>query len=112
MGPGIGLHGDIVLPDFADMVELSPAQRKAVMLVREGSSEQAPIELVIRNLFLYAIVTRSSDVHISGHGDTDRPSVQLSIRSPGPSGRQLAPVAPRLAQRAVENSGHVVVSRA
>ena len=40
MGPGIGLHGDIVLPYFADMVELSPAQRKAVMLVREGVSEQ------------------------------------------------------------------------
>ena len=25
MGPNMGLHGDIVLPDFADMAELSPA---------------------------------------------------------------------------------------
>lgn len=82
MGTTSGLTGDIDLPEFDDLADLSERERKGVMLVRTGMSEEAPVEQLIRRLFLWAIVTHSSDVHISSHGDADQPSVHISIRSP------------------------------
>lgn len=78
----MGLTGDVDLPHFDGFAGLDERERKAIMLVRQGSSEEAPVEQLIRNLFVWAIVTRASDVHISSHGDSDHPSIHISVRAP------------------------------
>lgn len=61
---------------------LSADQRRAIMMVKEGSSEEAPIEQAIRNLFVWAIMTGSSDVHIAGRGRGDSPDIYVNVRTP------------------------------
>ena len=70
------------LPTYAEIDAFTPDERKAIMIVREGKSEDAPVELAIRNLFVWAILTRASDVHVSGHGDRQKPAVHISVRTP------------------------------
>lgn len=70
------------LPNYAEIDAFTPDERKAIMVVREGKSEDAPVELAIRNLFVWAILTRASDVHVSGHGDRQKPSIHISVRTP------------------------------
>ncbi|ANB78018.1 twitching motility protein PilT (plasmid) [Paraburkholderia phytofirmans OLGA172] len=71
------------LPAVKGLDALTPDQRRAIMMVKEGSSEHAPIEQAIRQLFVWAIVTQSSDVHISGRGHRDSPDVFVNVRTPG-----------------------------
>lgn len=46
------------LPAVKGLDALTPDQRRAIMMVKEGSSEHAPIEQAIRQLFVWAIVTQ------------------------------------------------------
>lgn len=71
------------IPAVAGLDALTAEQRRAIMMVKEGSSEQAPVEMTIRQLFIWAIVTQSSDVHISGRGHRESPDVFVNVRTPG-----------------------------
>ena len=70
------------LPAFPEIDVFTPDERKAIMIVREGKSEDAPVELAMRNLFIYAILSCASDVHLSGHGDRQKPMIHISVRTP------------------------------
>jgi len=71
------------LPKFEGLAKLTPDERRAIMPVRDGSSPEALVEQGLRAVFLYAIQSRSSDVHMSGRGGHDNPRVKFSIRTPG-----------------------------
>lgn len=73
---------DYPAPSFDDIESLTREERKAIMVVREGKSEDAPVELLLRNLFVWAIVTGSSDIHIGGRGDRQEPTIHISVRTP------------------------------
>jgi type II secretory ATPase GspE/PulE/Tfp pilus assembly ATPase PilB-like protein len=70
------------IPSFEDIDLLAREERKAIMVVREGKSEDAPVEVMLRNIFVWAIITGSSDVHIGGRGDRQEPMVHITIRTP------------------------------
>lgn len=70
------------IPKFEEIERLTLDERKDIMIVREGRSEGAPIELLLRNIFVHAILTRSSDIHIDAHGDRQAPSIHIGIRTP------------------------------
>lgn len=74
---------DHVIPQFDDIDELTPAEQTAIMIIKKGSTDTAPVEHLLRRLFVHAIVSKSSDIHISGRGDRDHPKVFISVREPG-----------------------------
>ena len=71
------------IPEVDGLDDLTEEERRSVMMIREGSSEQAPIELAIRNLFVWAIISKAEDVHIEGRGHRDSPTVHVHVRLPG-----------------------------
>ena len=71
------------LPKFDGLAKLTDDELRAIMPVRNGSAPDHLVEQGLRAVFLYAIQSRSSDVHISGRGDHDNTQVKISIRSPG-----------------------------
>jgi type II secretory ATPase GspE/PulE/Tfp pilus assembly ATPase PilB-like protein len=73
---------DRCIPVVPEIPLLGEAERRAIMMVKEGSTEEAPIEQDIRNLFVWAIISKSSDVHIGGHGSRDSPVIHVNIREP------------------------------
>jgi type II secretory ATPase GspE/PulE/Tfp pilus assembly ATPase PilB-like protein len=71
------------LPSFsAEHAALTPDERRRLMVVRDGHSDDAPVEAFLRDVFVWAILTNASDVHVSGRGDRQNPSVQIGVRSP------------------------------
>lgn len=70
------------LPNYPEIDAFTIEERNALMIVREGNSEDVPVEQLIRRLFVYAILSCSSDVHIDAHGDRRTPRVHLGIRTP------------------------------
>ena len=70
------------IPQVEDIDELTPQERAAVMIVREGNSDNAPIEQMIRKLFMWAVIHQSSDIHIDGHDDRGEMWVNVSVRTP------------------------------
>ncbi len=71
------------IPEVAGLDELSVDERRNIMMIREGNNEQAPIELAIRNLFVWSIIERAEDVHIEGRGHRDAPVIHVHVRLPG-----------------------------
>ena len=61
---------------------LTPDEQMMIMLVR-GGGEVGKVERFIRRVFLWAICSRSSDLHIEGRGERNEPQVYIHIRSPG-----------------------------
>jgi type II secretory ATPase GspE/PulE/Tfp pilus assembly ATPase PilB-like protein len=70
------------IPVVPGIDALTQDERRAIMMVKEGSSDEAPIEQCIRNLFVWAIVTKSSDIHIAGRGLGDAPVIYVNVRTP------------------------------
>lgn len=68
------------IPRVEGLQSLSEDERAAIMMAKEGASEEAPIEQEIRNLFVWAIVNQASDVHISGRGSRDSPNMYVNVR--------------------------------
>ena len=71
------------LPKYDALKQLSDDELRAIMPVRSGSSPDGVVEQALRQVFLYAIQSLSSDVHIQGRGGHDSTSVKISIRGPG-----------------------------
>lgn len=70
-------------PSFsADWADFTPDERRSVMVVREGRSDDAPVEALLRDVFLWAIIVNAADVHVSGRGDRQNPRVQIGVRTP------------------------------
>lgn len=70
------------IPQFADLDELTPSEQKGIMIIKKGNTDTAPVEGLLRRMFIHAIVSKSSDIHISGHGDREQPVVYISVREP------------------------------
>ncbi|MPV65591.1 GspE/PulE family protein [Burkholderia sp. BE17] len=70
------------LPVVDGLNELSAEERRAIMMVREGTGENAPVELAIRSIFVWAIVVGASDIHVEGRGHRDAPVIYLHVRTP------------------------------
>lgn len=51
------------------------------MIADEGSSEKADVDQLIRALYVWAIINKHHDVHISGRGNEDHPTIFVNIRS-------------------------------
>ena len=62
---------------------LTPKEKRDLMVVRDGFEEKDRVERLLRNLFVKAILTRSSDVHIGGHQDGESLKVVINVRTPG-----------------------------
>lgn len=71
------------LPEYPELLGnlLSEDEKLAIMPISQSSNQD--IEEMIFRTFVYAVVTKSSDVHICGHGGKERPEVSLHIRTPG-----------------------------
>ncbi len=70
-----------VIPKVEDIDELTPHERRAIMAVYEGKEARSEIEEKVRNVFLWAILNMSSDVHIVGKQDRLTPVVTISVRT-------------------------------
>lgn len=71
------------LPKYDGLSRLSEDELRAIMPVKSGSTPEALVDQGLRCIFLYAIQSCSSDVHISGSGGHDRMMVKISVRTPG-----------------------------
>ena len=71
------------LPHFPGLSTLTKEELRNIMPVRTDDGPAAQVEQVLRRVYLYAIQTRSSDVHISGIGGHEDMVVKLSVRAPG-----------------------------
>jgi type II secretory ATPase GspE/PulE/Tfp pilus assembly ATPase PilB-like protein len=70
------------IPTFPTLDRLSDDELRAIMPVRTGSTSEAQVEQWLRRVFLYAIQTLSSDIHMSGRGGHDSAIVKISVRGP------------------------------
>ncbi|UVA77177.1 GspE/PulE family protein [Pandoraea commovens] len=70
------------IPEVVGLRELTQDERQAIMMAKEGSGQESAIEQQIRDLFVWSIVTKSSDLHISGRGRRDSPNVFVNVRTP------------------------------
>jgi energy-coupling factor transporter ATP-binding protein EcfA2 len=70
------------IPTVDGLDDLTVDERRAIMMIREGRSEEAPIELAIRNLFVWSILGKAEDVHIEGRGQRESPVVHVHVRLP------------------------------
>lgn len=59
------------------------ADRRAIMLTDEGTNDKAPVDRLMRSLYVWAIVNKCSDIHISGRGMRNHPQIYVNIRTPG-----------------------------
>jgi type II secretory ATPase GspE/PulE/Tfp pilus assembly ATPase PilB-like protein len=72
---------DDLLPEFFDLDRLPDEQQRQVMYVKKDAVS-GPIENFMRRVFVWAIVSGSSDVHIEGRGDSNKPHVYIHVRTP------------------------------
>lgn len=72
------------IPPMGDLNELSDEERQMIMVTREGRSEEARIDRIFRDFFVWSIVNKCSDFHMSGRktlvGNSE--SVTFSVRTP------------------------------
>lgn len=73
---------DSLLDAFHDIDGLPAEEQAAIMLARTGG-EEGEIERFMRRLFVWAVVSKSSDVHIEGRGERNAPEVFIHVRTPG-----------------------------
>lgn len=73
---------DNLLLEFNDIDALSKDEQEAIMMVKTYAPVTTSIELFMRRLFVWAIVTQSSDVHIEARGGDRNPTVYLHVRAP------------------------------
>ena len=71
------------LPTFPGLDKLSQDELRAIMPVKTGDSPAAQVENLLRRIYLYAIQTHSSDIHISGIGSHEDTLVKIGVRAPG-----------------------------
>lgn len=71
-----------LLLEMNDINDLSTAEQEKIMVVKTYSPGITTIERFMRRLFVWAIVTQSSDVHIEGRGGERNPTVYLHVRTP------------------------------
>lgn len=71
------------IPHFSEFDKLSQYEQNEIMVLKSGNTPEATIERLLCRVFLYAIKTRSADVHITATGDSLSPKVQLSVKTPG-----------------------------
>lgn len=72
---------DDLLPEYFDLDELPEEQQRLVMYVKKDG-QHGPIDNLMRRIFVWAIVSGSSDVHIEGRGDSNKPHVYIHVRTP------------------------------
>jgi len=72
---------DYLLPEYGDVEDLTERERRAIMPV-VSDPRHGEVERFLRRVFIWAAVTCSSDVHIEGRGDRDKPDVLLHVRTP------------------------------
>lgn len=70
------------LVEFDDLFNLTQEEQDTVMVVKCYDQITGDIERFLRRLFVWAIVTQSSDVHIEGRGGERNPTVFLHVRTP------------------------------
>jgi len=71
------------VPSYVREIQaFTPDENRKVMVVREGTSEDALVEGKLRDIFIWAILSNASDVHISGHGDRQKPTIDIAVRTP------------------------------
>ena len=70
-----------ILPQYLDIDALDEDDQRRIMACKSTPPEGA-VERLLRRVFVHAIVTSSSDVHIEGHGDATSLQVQIFIRTP------------------------------
>lgn len=68
------------LPDYPGLAQLNDDELRGLMPTRTGSNPDAQVEQWLRRVFLYAIQTCSSDVHMLGIGTHSETSVRFGIR--------------------------------
>ena len=71
-----------LLTEFYDLAELTPAERFGIMTAKDSADEEGVIESFIRRLFVFAIVSKSSDVHIEVRGRKESPNAFINVRTP------------------------------
>lgn len=71
---------DDLLPEFFDIDGLSEEEQRRVMYVKKDGVH-GPIDNFMRRIFVWAIVSGSSDVHIEGRGDSNKPHVYIHVRT-------------------------------
>ncbi len=72
---------DELLPEYRDVDALTDREQRAIMPVL-ADRRYGSIESFLRRVFVWAAVSCSSDVHIEGHGDRERPDVHIHVRTP------------------------------
>lgn len=70
-----------LLSEFHDIDALPDRDQRMIMSIKKDA-ELGPIESFIRRVFVWAIVTKSSDVHFEGRGDRNSPVVFIHVRTP------------------------------
>ncbi|MBN3506365.1 GspE/PulE family protein [Burkholderia cenocepacia] len=70
------------VPVVEGLDDLTDEQRRAIMMVREGGNQNAAVELTLRQVFVWAIVSTASDIHISGRDRRGSIEVYLHVRTP------------------------------
>lgn len=71
------------IPHFSEFNEMTDDELRGIMIARrDTSTEDAKVEHWLRRIFVWAIVTKSKDVHISSKGDRNQPNVLFSIDQP------------------------------
>lgn len=73
---------DNLLDAFHDLESLPANEQAAIMLARTNG-EEGEIERFMRRLFVWAAVSKSSDVHIEGRGERNAPDIFVHVRTPG-----------------------------
>lgn len=70
------------IPLLNDLNTLTRDEQHALMIIRDGHNDTAAIERELRNVFVWAILTKSSDVHVDGHRSHGRLFVKIGVRTP------------------------------
>lgn len=70
------------LAEFDDLLKLTQEEQNKVMVVKSYCQITGDIERFLRRVFVWAIVTKSSDVHIEGRGGERNPTVFVHVRTP------------------------------
>lgn len=62
--------------------KLTDIQRHAIMVIRDGGSETGRVERYIRDVMVWAVINRCSDVHFEGHKSFRATHIKTSVRHP------------------------------
>ena len=60
---------------------MTQEEKKAIMLIREGHPEHGQVEVLLRDIFVFAITNKAADIHICETDDRVRKSVKISVRT-------------------------------